>query len=363
MSATLVSSRPLLTAEAFIALQPSLVNLLGRSAATVLASLHSWLRHSRNLIDGVYWVYNTYAQWKDQIPGLSIRTLQRVMSQLESLGIIHSKRYEAHRWYQRKWYTIDYERLEALLNPPLPPCPAPSRQNGGIINKDIPPKKNIEITNTDAKSLNFVKPPTHPVWKKEEIDKGNIASEAPPTGQDPIKENPEIKGQEPPKPPQETPKPKPKQTPNDRKETIAPEIEAQVIETIAPLPFNQNLRKQVLAAQLDVIQDALTLVNQQKSKGKVKNPIALLVSALQNKWKPNPTPQPIAPLIPDDFNEWFELARRANLVLASQLIDGVLCICTRTQDWEPYEDFRAGFTLPWLKRILWIPIPDRSPPS
>lgn len=113
MSATFSSSL-LLSDETFIALQPTLIELLGRSSAQVLAALHYWLQHSKNHINGLNWVYNTYTQWSDRIPGLSIRTLQRIIANLETLGIVRSQRHEAHRWHQRKWYTIDHDRLEAL---------------------------------------------------------------------------------------------------------------------------------------------------------------------------------------------------------------------------------------------------------
>jgi hypothetical protein len=348
------SSSILLTDETFIALQPTLVNHFGRSAAQVLAALHSWLQCSKNLIDGVYWVYNTYAQWKDQIPGLSIRTLQRVMRQLEALGIVRSERYEAYRWYQRKWYSIDYDRLETLISSISPTCPDPCRQNGEFINKDLSIEK-IKETNTSVTTLNPVDPPTHPV--KEKVNKGDMGFQPFQTGDDrnlEIQSNLEI--QEPARSLQVKPKLKTKQTLNSPTHQIAPapipaEIEAQVMSAIAPTPLHQNLRKQVLQAQIDVLQDAITLVQQQKSAGHIKNPAGLLVKAIQNQWKPN-QPDASSPPLPEDFNEWFDLARSRGLVLASTLKDGILCVCTSAQKWEPYEDFRAAFSLPWLRRSL-----------
>jgi hypothetical protein len=348
----------LLTDESFIALQPTLIKLFGRSAAQVLAALHSWLQHSRNLINGVYWVYNTYAQWTDKIPGLSVRTLQRVMGQLEALGIVRSERYEAHRWYQRKWYTIDYDRLSALISSNPSICDDPCRQNGEFINRD-PFIENLKTTNTGVTALNLVEPPTHPVPETEiEVDKGVTGSQPFQTGGDLNLENPEIKTIQDPQPTLRV-KPKPKQTPNSDKETIAPpppaeipaEIEAQIVQTIAPIPLHRNLRKQVLQAQIDVIQDALALVQQQKATGKVKNPAGLLVKAIQHQWKPN-QPDASPPPLPEDFNEWFDLARKSGLAIASMLIDGVLCIRTTAEKWEPYEDFRSAFSLPWLRRSL-----------
>jgi hypothetical protein len=290
------SSSILLTDETFIALQPTLIERFGRSAAQVLAVLHSWLQRSKNLIDGVYWVYNTYAQWKDKIPGLSIRTLQRVMTDLERIGIVRSERYEAHRWYQRKWYSIDYDRLETLISSMPPTCDDPCRQNGEFINKDLH-IENLKTTNTSEAIYISVEPPTHPVSEMEiEVDQGV-------TGFQPfqtddglnLKIQSNLKIQESARSLQVKPKLKPKQTLNANTQTIAPpppveipaEIEAQIVRTIAPVPLHRNLRKQVLQAQIHVIQDAITLVQQQKAAGKVKNPAGLLVKAIQHQWKPN----------------------------------------------------------------------------
>jgi hypothetical protein len=362
------SSSILLTDETFIALQPTLIKLFGRSAAQVLAALHSWLQRSKNLIDGVYWVYNTYAQWTAKIPGLSIRTLQRVMTALERLGIIHSDRKEAHQWYQRKWYTIDYDRLNALISSNPPTCPDPCRQNGEFINKDFY-IENLKTTNTSEATCISVDPPTHPVPKMEiEVNKGVTGFQPFQTGDDlnlEIQFNSEIQD------PQPTlrvkPKLKPKQTLNSATQTISPpppveipaEIEAQIVRTIAPVSLHRNLRKQVLQAQIHVIQDAITLVQQQKAAGKVKNPAGLLVKAIQHQWKPN-QPSSSPPPLPDDFNEWFELARQSGLAIASMLIDGVLCIRTTAEKWEPYEDFRAAFSLPWLRRSPLVSLQIKS---
>jgi hypothetical protein len=350
----------LLTDETFIALQPTLIKLFGRSAAQVLAVLHSWLQRSKNLIDGVYWVYNTYAQWTAKIPGLSIRTLQRVMTALERLGIVHSDRKEAHQWYQRKWYTIDYDRLRVLISSNPPTCLDPCRQNGEFINKD-PFIENLKTTNTSVTAFIPVEPPTHPVPETEiEIDNGVTGFQPDHTGNDLNLENPEIRTIQDPQPhPQIKPKLKPKQTLNSLPQTITPpppaeipaEIEAAIVQTIAPVPLHRNLRKQVLQAQIHVIQDAIALVNQQKASGTVKNPAGLLVKAIQHQWKPN-QPSSSPPPLPEDFNEWFDLARQSGLAIASSLIDGVLCVCTSAQKWEPYEDFRSAFSLPWLRRSL-----------
>jgi hypothetical protein len=200
-----------------------------------------------------------------------------------------------------------------------------------------------------------INPPTHPVCRVDfnEVDEDRVGSTLLPTAAS--------QNQEKSKESQQTirvmPKLKSQHTPNSDNETIAPapeippELEATIVDAIAPIPLNQNLRKQVLQVQSEVVLDAVALVKQQKAHGKAKNPAGLLVKAIQNNWKPNPI-EKNAYSIPDDFNEWFDLARKSGLAIASSLIDGVLCVYTNAECWEPYEDFRAGFSLPWLRKTL-----------
>lgn len=299
----------------------------------------------------------------------SFKIVRSALDTLIEVGLVSLVR----QYNARFWKVIAYHPGQKELDP----VATKTSQVGTILrqkttsNADctVPSYREYRETTNTGNEKNITdcqEPPTHPVLKKE-IDKGNTGIQPLHTVAAPIKENQEtreIKAQDPPHTPPDKPKLKPQNTSDSEVQTdswcaaLPAEIEAQIIKLIAPAPLNQNLRKQVLVTQAEVIGDAIAAIQQQIAAGKVKNPIGSLISALKNKWKPNPTPTPITPLIPDDFNEWFELAQRANLVLASSMRDGVLHICTRTQDWEPYEDFRAGFTLPWLKRTLGIPIPE-----
>ncbi|NJM74876.1 MAG: PadR family transcriptional regulator [Acaryochloridaceae cyanobacterium RU_4_10] len=325
----------------------------GMLESLILNQILYWSERSGQTIDGVVWIYNTIEQWHEQFPFTSERSIRRALRKLETLGFIQSDRKEAQWWNQRKWYSLNRETLEPYISQMRPNCPDQDGQSGHFKNKDYI-SKITEETNTSEPAPNSIKPPTHPVVCFDLSKEGIEAIQA---GVQPNHENQE-KEQEPKRDILVKPKLKTENVPNLNIETIyaAPipaEIETKILETIAPSPLNQNIRNQVMQAQSDVILDAVSLVNQQKAQGKAKNPAGLLVKAIQNNWKPNAIQENVYS-IPDDFNEWFDLARKSGLAIASSLINGVLCVYTNAHRWEPYENFRAGFSLPWLKKTLGI---------
>jgi hypothetical protein len=328
----------------------------GMLESLILNQILYWSERSGQTIDGVVWIYNTIDQWHEQFPFTSERSIRRALRKLEILGFIHSDRKESQWWNQRKWYSVNRETLEPYISPMRPNCPDRDGQSGRFKNKDFI-SENTKETNTSEYAPISINPPTHPVCGVDfnEVDKDMVGSDLLQTD---VSLNQE-KSQESEKTIRVKPKLKSQRTPNSNNEMIAPapeippELEATILDAITPIPLNQNLRKQVLQVQTDVILDAVALVKQQKAQGKAKNPAGLLVKAIQHNWKPNLIEEN-AYSIPDDFNEWFELARKSGLAIASSLIDSVLCVYTNAERWEPYEDFRAGFSLSWLKKTLGV---------
>ncbi|NJR56035.1 MAG: hypothetical protein HC768_16575 [Acaryochloris sp. CRU_2_0] len=135
---------------------------------------------------------------------------------------------------------------------------------------------------------------------------------------------------------------------------LDPQLQGQIEEVIAPVPLNPQIKKLVLTANIEVIQDAISVVKQRKKVGKVKNPAGLFVKAVQEGWKPSVGDKvlELENRVPEGFNEWFELARKVGVVMASTMMNGVLCVCTTGGDWEPYEDLRFAFSLSWLRKVL-----------
>jgi len=103
----LLDERPLV-------LLPSLANAVGIAGAVVVQQVHFHLANPNNgrIHDGEQWIFKTYEDWrKDDFPFWSERTIRRIFSTLEKGGMIISCQPEG-RESRRKFYRIDYGRLE-----------------------------------------------------------------------------------------------------------------------------------------------------------------------------------------------------------------------------------------------------------
>lgn len=66
--------------------------------------------------DGHCWVYNPYWKWQEQLPFYSEMTLRRAFKNLEKIGVIISGNYNKLTYDKTKWYTIDYDKLESIID-------------------------------------------------------------------------------------------------------------------------------------------------------------------------------------------------------------------------------------------------------
>lgn len=74
---------------------PSLAVALGVNAAVVVTQVKWWcsLNAKRGeLVDGHAWTWNSYAQWQEEFPWISERTLRRIIKSLEAKEILVSRR-------------------------------------------------------------------------------------------------------------------------------------------------------------------------------------------------------------------------------------------------------------------------------
>ncbi len=88
--------------------------------AIILNQLNYWLeinkKADKNFIDGKYWVYNSYAEWRsNDFPYWSEKTIQRTFTRLENKGIVISANYNKMCIDKTKWYSIDFEVLEEMI--------------------------------------------------------------------------------------------------------------------------------------------------------------------------------------------------------------------------------------------------------
>jgi hypothetical protein len=96
----------------------ALANIVGLNEALVLQRLNYWLTRPDVGVerDGYKWVYNTYEQWHENFRFWSTITIKRIFYRLEKAGLIISAQFDKGKWDQTKYYRIDYQALEKLIN-------------------------------------------------------------------------------------------------------------------------------------------------------------------------------------------------------------------------------------------------------
>jgi hypothetical protein len=93
---------------------PELIDLFGRTSAQALSQLHYWIAKDQgNIHEGMRWVYNTIEELSQQIR-TSTRTMKRCLAHLRKKGVLLTQKLSKNKSNRTNWYTIDYEKLEAL---------------------------------------------------------------------------------------------------------------------------------------------------------------------------------------------------------------------------------------------------------
>lgn len=141
-----MSSSQLLINEHPLQVLPSLAVAIGLNEAIMVQQIHYWLnnkdkRSKPYISEGKKWVYNSYQDWQEQFPFWSLSTIKRTALRAENLGVLRSAQFDLLQGDAKKYYTIEYAKLDRILDqtdtPPsaqvdLTPigssCPPPSAQ-------------------------------------------------------------------------------------------------------------------------------------------------------------------------------------------------------------------------------------------
>ena len=111
-------ARPkLLTADTPILILPSLASAFGIVEAAFLQQLHYLIQQQYGIThQGQRWIYNTLAQWQAQLPCWSVATLERAITHLKKLGIIHIAKLGNRKSDRTNYYqTVPKEALDTIL--------------------------------------------------------------------------------------------------------------------------------------------------------------------------------------------------------------------------------------------------------
>lgn len=104
---------------------PELAQLIGLNEAIILNQIKYWIEiykkqegsdpeNSRHYINGRWWVYNTIANWHEQLPYICEKTITRALKKLEDMQLIISGNHNKSSYDKTKWYTINLDALDAM---------------------------------------------------------------------------------------------------------------------------------------------------------------------------------------------------------------------------------------------------------
>jgi hypothetical protein len=125
-----VHTHPLLSDEAPLLVRPTLACVLAHAGLTPgdrqalwTQQLDYWIQYHRkanhrrkHLRDGRWWVWNSLACWQAQFPFWTRSMLRRVISCSMEAGVTLAGHYCDAKYDRTLWYTIDYQRLDAIAH-------------------------------------------------------------------------------------------------------------------------------------------------------------------------------------------------------------------------------------------------------
>lgn len=129
-----------------------------------------------------------------------------------------------------------------------------------------------------------------------------------------------------------------------KKSHISDQIQHQL--ATAGIQLNPTLTKAIKLASPEVVLDAIEAYKEALATGKVERPGAWLKKAIEEQWKPNDAVQSISEQ--ETFNEWFPIAHKKGLVIASQKIKNGIEVYTNDEKWIPFEEMLSQYPLATL---------------
>ena len=93
----------------------------GLNKAIFLNQLNYWIELNEqsgiNFEDGYYWSYSSYPKMIERdFPYWSVDTLKRAEKKKKKYGIVISANYNSMKMDKKKWYRIDYKRLQEVID-------------------------------------------------------------------------------------------------------------------------------------------------------------------------------------------------------------------------------------------------------
>lgn len=153
------SSSKLLINESPLVVSPSLAIALGNiNEAIILQQLQYWLTRSKKTYNNRKWIYNSVRDWQKQFPWLSKTAITNRLNSLEEKGIIITANLNKRRFDRTKWYSIDYDKLNSLIESADKPENEPeieekSVDNSNELSQESDKSNDKKVVNGDTSNL------------------------------------------------------------------------------------------------------------------------------------------------------------------------------------------------------------------
>lgn len=113
------------------------------------------------------------------------------------------------------------------------------------------------------------------------------------------------------------------------------------------IPMNSTLVALIETTADSVVINAIAALAEAMDKREIPNPQGFLVSAIKNHWVPNDKSSRCLEL--KLFQQWYPLAQRQGLALASMKTDGGILIYTTDEVWVPLIAMMEKYPMSALK--------------
>lgn len=155
---------------------PSLAVKLGSDGAMLVQQVHYWCKiaeksnNQRNFKQSEWWTHHTIDEWIAELPWIKRRTMERLVSRLQEVGVLVAVKFDASNWQHDKWYRVDYKALDSFL---------PESANTGASNAangtdSIPPKlRELDTANQAGSSQRDYRETTENIPSGAQHQKGN----------------------------------------------------------------------------------------------------------------------------------------------------------------------------------------------
>lgn len=187
------NSSPLLINESPLQVLPSLAVALGNvNEAIILQQIQYWLKNPKSGRvgkDGRKYIRDTYDEWHNQIPWLSVRSIKVRLKSLKDKGIVITENLNKSNFDRTQWYSIDYDKLNEFMQ-------KDSEESSLYESEESSPSQSEGNSRSESEESSPTIPKTSTKISSETSTKKNKEVPVPPKGGTTQKDEPKDKKEE-----------------------------------------------------------------------------------------------------------------------------------------------------------------------